>query len=81
MSNESKPKLAKGGVVVSQEYYDSLSDVQKESGRFIVGRYAPLEAIVGATLLAKQAGFKGTSITAFVSEYLALQKDRQLGGA
>lgn len=79
MSDECKSKLIKGGVVVSQEYYNSLSNAQKESGRFIVGGYARLEAIVGATLLAKQAGFKGSSITPFVSEYLALQKDRQLG--
>ena len=76
MNDKSKRKLAKGGIVVSQKYYESLPDDQKESGRFIVDDYAPLDAIVGATLLAKKAGFKGSCLTPFVYEYLDLERKR-----
>ncbi|MCP4211955.1 MAG: hypothetical protein GY764_10825 [Halieaceae bacterium] len=58
---------------MSQEFYDSLSDVQKESGRFLVGDYSPFEELAGATLLAKKAGFKGTCLTPFVYEYQMLK--------
>ena len=68
--------MAKGGVVVSQGYYDALPDDQKDSGRFIVDGYAPLDAIAGATLLAKKSGFKGGCITPFVYEYMELEKRR-----
>ena len=76
VNDKSKRKLAKGGIVVSQEYYESLPDDQKESGRFIVGDYAPLDAIAGATLLAKKAGFKGSCITPFVYEYQQQKRER-----
>ena len=76
VNDKSKRKLTKGGVVVSQEYYDSLPDDQKESGHYSVDDYAPLDAIAGATLLAKKAGFKGSCITPFVYEYLELERKR-----
>ena len=76
MNDKSKRKLAKGGIIVSQDYYESLPDDQKESGRFIVGDYAPLDAIAGATLLAKKAGFKGSSITPFFYEYMCSSSDQ-----
>jgi predicted aconitase with swiveling domain len=78
MKEKVKRRHAKGGVVVSQEYYDSLSDVQKESGRFIVDDSSPLEELAGATLLAKKAGFKGTCLTPFVYEYQMLRDTGQL---
>jgi hypothetical protein len=77
MSDKDKRKFAKGGVVVSQDYYESLPHDQKESGRFNVNDYAPLDAIAGATLLAKKAGFKGSCITPFVYEYLQLERRRR----
>ncbi|MEP1470788.1 MAG: hypothetical protein ABJL54_00040 [Halioglobus sp.] len=81
MSDKKPRNLAKGGVIVSQAYYDSLPDNQKESGRYIVDDYAPLGAIAGATLLAKKAGFKGGCITPFVYEYLQLERRRRSGKA
>ena len=80
MSHTNKRKLAKGGIVVSQDYYDSLTSDEKESGRFIVDDYAPLDAIAGATLLAKKAGFKGRSITPFFYDYLELKRNRKRTG-
>ena len=76
VKDKSKRKSTKGGVVVSQEYYGSLPDDQKESGHYSVDDNAPLDAIAGATLLAKKAGFKGSCITPFVYEYLELERKR-----
>ena len=78
MNEKGKRRLAKGGVVVSQDFYDSLSDVQKEYGRFIVGDSSPLEELAGATLMANNAGFKGTCLTPFVYEYQKLRAAGQL---
>ena len=69
--------LAQGGIAVSQEYYDSLSDEEKQSGHFSVDDGSPLEVIAGATFLAQKAGFTGTSITPFVYEYLTHQRQKR----
>lgn len=80
MGGTRKRALAEGGVVVSQEYYDSLSEAHKESGRFIVDDCRPLEELAGATSLAKKAGFKGSCITPFVYEYMEMERRRRSGG-
>lgn len=77
MSDRILSKMGKGGVVVSQECYDSLADDQQKSGRYIVSDYSPLATIAGATLLAQQSGFKGSCITPFVYEYLEHEKRRR----
>ena len=77
MSDRKIRKMGKGGVVVSQEYYDSLPGDQQKSGRYIVSDYSPFGAIAGATLLAQKSGFKVSCITPFVYEYLEHEKRRR----
>jgi len=79
MNGKRKRNLAKGRIVVSQEHFDSLSEADKESGRFSIDDLKPLEEIAGATILAKRAGFRGVSLTPFVYEYLQLRDSGQIG--
>lgn len=53
VKDKSKRKLTKGGIVVSQDYYDSRPDDQKESGHYSVDDYAPLDAIAHGTEVAR----------------------------
>ena len=78
MGGTRKRTLAEGGVVVSQEYYDSLSEAQEETGRFVFDDYRPLEELAGATILAKKAGFHGSCLTPFVYEYRQLKDSGQI---
>lgn len=78
MKGKRTRKLAKGGIAVSQEVYDSLSEEHKASGSFTVDDCKPLQEIAGATILAKRAGFRGVSLTPFVYEYLQLRDSGQI---